>query len=544
MNTPMNTSPKLTSSAMAVVALLISFSGWSQSDPVTPWHLSAYEVDGIPGIALPQALALLNDRQPQTTVKVAILDGGIDYDHDALASSIYTNALEIPGNGIDDDGNGYADDVHGWNFVVDSLGENIHMARYEAVYIKHLHDSLTRSKLPMPQWLEDIDMELVEDEFRNIKEYGDDCWFWTSIYLEYAMPFTDVTGDYPDNFEEIWFHRKSIELDRGQRKFLKILMEDGITLDDLTYYLEQNWNMDEYWMNPHFNPRAADEPETGYGNPLADEKYDDHGTHVAGIIGADRLPGSESYGIAAGLVELIPIRMVVSGDELDKDVANAIRYAVDAGADIINMSFGKYVSTHPDSVRAAFQYAAEHDVLLVHAAGNEATNIDNWPFYPNPGRLRNVDSIFVNVGASSSSYDATLLAEFSNYGKRQVDLFAPGIDILSTGLEGAYIRNSGTSMAAPVVAGVAALLMAHFPEFSAAEIKGILMASVQKPDFKVLPPDVPLDEFIMALPMKRFCKSGGIVNARQAVLEAESILAEREADLAAKEAVLINEPFE
>jgi len=335
MNTPMNTSPKLTSLAMAVVALLISFSGWSQSDPATPWHLSAYEVDGIPGIALPQALALLNDRHPQTTVKVAILDGGIDYDHDALASSIYTNALEIPGNGIDDDGNGYADDVHGWNFVVDSLGENIHMARYEAVYIKHLHDSLTRSKLPMPQWLEDIDMELVEDEFRNIKEYGDDCWFWTSIYLEYAMPFTDVMGDYPDNFEEIWFHRKSIELDRGQRKFLKSLMEDGIALDDLTYYLEQNWNMDEYWMNPHFNPRATDEPETGYGNPLADEKYDDHGTHVAGIIGADRLPGSESYGIAAGLVELIPIRMVVSGDELDKDVANAIRYAVDAGADII-----------------------------------------------------------------------------------------------------------------------------------------------------------------------------------------------------------------
>ena len=186
-----------------------------------------------------------------------------------------------------------------------------------------------------------------------------------------------------------------------------------------------------------------------------------------------------AIGIANGLVDII--YMVPDGDEIDNDVANAIRYAVDQGASIINMSFGKYVSSDPERVREALRYAAANDVLIVHAAGNEASDIDAFPFYPNPGRYRDVDSVFINVGASTSTYDDLLIAEFSNFGKRRVDLFAPGEDILSLGADHDYIDHSGTSMASPVVAGVAALLRAYFPEFTAAEIKDILLNSSTNP---------------------------------------------------------------
>ena len=194
------------------------------------------------------------------------------------------------------------------------------------------------------------------------------------------------------------------------------------------------------------------------------------------------------------------------------------------------MSFGKYVSSDPERVREALRYAAANDVLIVHAAGNEANDIDAFPFYPNPGRYRDVDSVFINVGASTSTYDDLLIAEFSNVGKRRVDLFAPGEDILSLGADHDYIDHSGTSMASPVVAGVAALLRAYFPEFTAAEIKDILLDSVHEPEFRVLPPGTPPSEVTFAKSMSKFCSSGGIVNARNAVLEARS---QREAKAAA-----------
>jgi subtilisin family serine protease len=345
-----------------------------------------------------------------------------------------------------------------------------------------------------------------------------------------AIPFHDTFEEYPDNFEQIWYHRKAIGLNRAQRKFLKYLMAEELTLWNFEYYVQEAWNYDKFWTNPDYNPRDPNEPDTGYGNNDASGGYEDHGTHVAGIICGGATDDGGPIGIANGLVDIIPVRMVPDGDEIDKDVANAIRYAVDQGASIINMSFGKYVSSNPERVREALRYAAANDVLIVHAAGNEANDIDAFPFYPNPGRYRDVDSVFINVGASTSTYDDLLIAEFSNVGKRRVDLFAPGEDILSLGADHDYIDHSGTSMASPVVAGVAALLRAYFPEFTAAEIKDIILNSVHEPEFRVLPPGTPPSEVTFAKSMSKFCSSGGIVNARNAVLETRS---QREAKAAA-----------
>ena len=508
----------------ALAALLLSFAtaATAQSDQAIPWHHMAYEVDGVPGIALPQARIMLSEDVPAQRVKVAVLDCGVDVTHPALAGAIHTNLNEIEGNGIDDDGNGYIDDVVGWNFMVDSTGRSLNFARYEAHYFTHLYDSLEASGLPIPAWLKNLDMDLTRELAEEAQGYADDAWFYAEVYFDLAIPFHDTFEEYPDNFEQIWYHRKAIGLNRAQRKFLKFLMSEELTLWDFEYYVQEAWNYDKFWTNPDYNPRDPNEPDNGYGNNDASGGYEDHGTHVAGIICGGATDDGGPIGIANGLVDIIPVRMVPDGDELDKDVANAIRYAVDQGASIINMSFGKYVSSDPERVREALRYAAANDVLIVHAAGNEANDIDAFPFYPNPGRYRDVDSVFINVGASTATYDDLLIAEFSNVGKRRVDLFAPGEDILSLGADHDYIDHSGTSMASPIVAGVAALLRAYFPEFTAAEIKDILLDSVHEPEFRVLPPGTPPSEVTFAKSMSKFCSSGGIVNARNAVLEAQS----------------------
>lgn len=506
-----------------LAALLMSFAtaATAQSDQPIPWHHMAYEVEGVPGIALSQARVMLSEEVPAQRVKVAVLDCGVDATHPALAGAIHTNLNEIEGNGIDDDDNGYIDDVVGWNFMVDSTGRSLNFARYEAHYFTHLYDSLQASGLPMPAWLKKLDMDLTREMAEEAQGYADDAWFYAELYFDFAIPFHDTFEEYPDNFEQIWFHRKAIGLNRAERKFLKFLMSEELTLWDFEYYVQEAWNYDKFWTNPDYNPRDPNEPETGYGNNDASGGYEDHGTHVGGIICGGATAEGGPIGIANGLVDIIPVRMVPDGDEIDKDVANAIRYAVDQGASIINMSFGKYVSSDPERVREALRYAAANDVLIVHAAGNEANDIDAFPFYPNPGRYRDVDSVFINVGASTATYDDLLIAEFSNVGKRRVDLFAPGEDILSLGADHDYIDHSGTSMASPVVAGVAALLRAYFPEFTAAEIKDILLDSVHEPEFRVLPPGTPPSEVTFAKSMSKFCSSGGIVNARNAVLEAQ-----------------------
>lgn len=175
------------------------------------------------------------------------------------------------------------------------------------------------------------------------------------------------------------------------------------------------------------------------------------------------------------------LRAVPDGDEHDKDIANAIRYAVDNGARIISMSFGKDFSPEKHWVDDAFRYAEQKGVLLIHAAGNDAKNVDSTYNFPNPvfadgkGRSTNV----ITVGASGSEKNGGLTAAFSNYGKKEVDVFAPGVSIYSTIPGGTTYGNaSGTSMACPVVAGIAALILEHYPALSPQQVKYAIEKSV------------------------------------------------------------------
>jgi subtilisin family serine protease len=264
--------------------------------------------------------------------------------------------------------------------------------------------------------------------------------------------------------------------------------------------------------------------DRNYGNNDIMASTPMHGTHCSGIIAAARNNGKGMDGIADN-VRIMMLRAVPDGDEHDKDIANAIRYAVDNGAQIISMSFGKDFSPNKQWVDDAFRYAESKNVLLVHAAGNDAKNVDNEDNFPSPvyingkGRANNV----ITVGASGDTKNGGLTASFSNYGKKEVDVFSPGVRIYAT-LPGGntYGNLQGTSMACPLVAGIAALTLEYFPTLSAKQLKYVIEKSAQQPDYKVSKPGS--DEMVN---LSDISKTGGIVNAYETLKLASTLKGER-----------------
>jgi subtilisin family serine protease len=316
----------------------------------------------------------------------------------------------------------------------------------------------------------------------------------------------------------------------ASRRLYLQLAESGISPHDLARAVESMEAQVKYNLNPQFDPRAivGDNPaslaERGYGNTDVTGPDASHGTHVAGIIGAVRGNGVGVDGIAPS-VRIMAIRAVPDGDERDKDVANAIRYAADNGAHIINMSFGKSYSPGKAAVDAAVKYADSKGVLLVHAAGNEGANLATAPNFPTPryldgGRPAN----WIEVGATSWKGADSLVATFSNYGSELVDVFAPGVDILSTVPGNGYGRESGTSMAAPVVSGLAALLMSYYPSLTAADVKRIILASAtRRGELRVMLPGSG-----ESVAFGTLSSTGGIVNAHAAVRMAQEMSGARQ----------------
>ena len=294
-------------------------------------------------------------------------------------------------------------------------------------------------------------------------------------------------------------------------------------LKHFTEQLNYNYNID-------FNGRevVGDNPyditDLGYGNGNPQNRMEDesHGTHVAGIIAAERNNGKGVNGVANN-VAIMSIRAVPNGDEYDKDIALGIRYAVDNGAKIINGSFGKSFSPNATWVYDAIKYAADNDVLFVHAAGNEGADLDDPsnPNFPND-QIDNGPEIadnVITVGALSSKYGSEMVATFSNYGKVNVDVFAPGDNIYSTMPNNEYEYQGGTSMAAPAVAGVAALIRSQYPKLTASEVKHILMDSGLAPMAKVV---LGGDTSITAT-LNNVSTSGKIVNAYNALIMADGV---------------------
>ncbi len=497
------------------------------------WFLLDPQQDSVQGLSVEKTYSTLLKGQPAREVIVAVVDSGIDIDHEDLKEVIWTNAREIPGNGIDDDKNGYIDDVHGWNFIGGKKG-NVDADTYELTReftrLNKKFENVKGDKIGKKQKAEYEQFVKVKEKYQRLKQHNE-------------QQYKSYLGLYNNMKQSIDTLKKLIKTDsltlEGVQKFETndpaLLFAKGFLLQ-LFRNAGEGANLDEYvkelkegvdyfgvivnfGYNVDFNSRLivgdnySNLYEKNYGNNDVKGPDPSHGTHVAGIIAANRSNDIGIKGIADH-VKVMVVRAVPNGDERDKDIANAIIYAVDNGAKIINMSFGKSFSPEKEAVDRAVKYAEQKGVLLVHAAGNESDNSDvdkNFPtrFYLSGKAAKN----WVEVGASSWGTGMDFVAEFSNYGKKSVSFFAPGVDIYSTTPGNTYKNESGTSMASPATAGVAALLMSYFPELTAFEVKDILIKSARK--FDHLKVHEPGDKKVVEF--NELSLSGGLINVYEAV---------------------------
>lgn len=450
------------------------------------WGHADLLTDTIPGMSVIKAYQdILNEREGKKVI-VGVVDSGIDINHEDLKNVIWVNEDEIPGNGIDDDKNGFADDIHGWNFLGASNDENLEMTRI----VKRGDNGSDAYKSAKAEF---------DKEYNEAKQTVDRLNEIEEMVTMSDSLVQEELGKETYTLEEVQGITSEDEQLQKASKFLAYYMSRIGSVEDLQNALESDKehfeDMLAYNLNTEFDGRAVvgDDPydinDTGYGdnNVIGDVDHATHGTHVAGIIAAQRNNGVGMDGVASN-VEIMALRAVPNGDEYDKDIALAIRYAVDNGAKVINGSFGKSYSPNKEWVYDALKYAAEHDVLFVHAAGNDAKFLDEEVNYPNdqedngPEFFDNV----ITVGALNYAYGEGMVAGFSNYGKINVDVFAPGTKIYATTPEDNYKFLQGTSMAAPGVAGIAALIRSYFPKLSASQVKHIIMESGLASDAQVV----------------------------------------------------------
>ncbi len=522
--------PAPAASAPAVSTPMTTLPAATVSEAPRNWQLLDEAADHIPGISVERAYReLLAGKAPKQTVLVAIIDNGIDTSHVDLKANLWVNPKEVGGNKKDDDNNGYVDDVHGWNFIGGRDGEDVHFDTFEVTReYARCHNQPAASGEPAitdQSYCQKVEADYNKqkaDIERNVQTYHQ----IRDVMQQIIPVLTKAVAPDTLSADRVRALKPTTPQMTQMRQIYLELASEGATPSVIEDGLKSLEGQLKYALNPAYNPRTivgdnyTDVSERHYGNADVMGQDPKHGTHVAGIIGALRGNGVGVDGIAAA-VKFMMIRTVPDGDERDKDVANAIRYAVDNGARIISMSFGKAYSPYKADVDDAVKYADAHGVLMVHAAGNDGADLGKAKNFPNPmylsgGRPRN----WIEVGASSWKGGDKLAAPFSNYGQQQVDVFAPGVDILSTVPGNSYERDSGTSMAAPVVSGLAALILDFYPNLTSTDLKNIIMASVTKTDQSVSRPG---SEDKDSVSFQTLSVTGGIVNAYSALKMAEQM---------------------
>lgn len=540
-------------SFLLAISGILSLSLFAQKDEVPKgWHMLDKTISGYQGISVDKAYDFVKAKKLKSkTVIVAIIDSGIDTLHEDLKPVLWKNPNEIAGNGIDDDKNGYVDDIYGWNFLGGRDGRNVEQDSYEAARVYHLFKDKWNEKVVKVEDLSPADAFEYQEWVRAKAEIVGDVNPLEVMQLR-RMSKTMKAGDSVirvDLKKEEYSCKELNTYSTGNSAALKvkeILLSickandnEEITNQQILDQLEGDLNKME----------AAEIVPKNYRGDIVQDNYNDfndrfygnnnvmssnkgalHGTHVAGIIGAARKNGLGMDGIADN-VKLMMIRAVPDGDEHDKDIALAIRYAVDNGAQVINMSFGKSYSPEKKWVDEAVRYAESKGVLMVHAAGNDAKNLDTTFNYPTPLFLdKKRPNNWITVGASGDPKAGGLTASFSNYGKNEVDVFAPGVKIYSSVPGGNTYQNlQGTSMASPVVAGLAAFILEYFPTLSAVQVKEVIEKSAKDPGVDVKNPGN--DKMVR---LSELSRTGGIINAYEAIKLASTMKGERKIETKVK----------
>lgn len=460
------------------------------------WPAMDLVKDTVPGMSVDKAYNEIIKNRKGETVIVGVIDSGVDIDHEDLKNVIWTNPGEIAGNGVDDDKNGFIDDVHGWNFLGDIVDENMEYVRIIRK-LKPKYEGKSESSISAADRKEfALYKKAMADYEKESSEIIANKVRYKQI-LSQLKPTHEAMakklGKVDYTKEDLAAIKNPLAPEQQQIAMLSQMLNYADTVPEVINELEDGVKYFNHRLDSNFNMTKdfrgvlGDNPDDITDNIYGDNnvsgpdpKKEDvkHGTHVAGIITAQRKNGIGMDGVANN-VKILVVRAVSNGDEYDKDVALGIRYAVDNGAKVLNTSFGKYYSPHADWVYEAIKYAASKDVLIINAAGNDGLDLDTVNVYPND-QIDNGSEMadsFLTVGALNNKYGSELVADFSNYGKTNVDVFAPGVKIWSTTPLNTYEYLQGTSMAAPEVAGVAAMIRSYYPKLSAKQVKQIIMDS-------------------------------------------------------------------
>ena len=477
------------------------------------WSHLDLEKDSIPGMSIDRIYSELLKGKKGQNIIVGVIDSGVDIDHDDIKSKVWTNSGEIPNNGIDDDKNGYIDDVHGWNFLGDTTNETLEMTRM----VKKGDDGSPEFKLAKAEY---------DKKYQKMLENKNqvDALYQANKIIGEVLKKEDFTIEDVKNIsstdEEVLKSKAALE---------KVGIAGPKLLNNMTKFKDFVYDQLNHNLNPEFNARqiVGDNPndinDTNYGNNVVygpDKNEALHGTHVAGIIGQVRNNNVGGDGISDN-VEIMSVRAVPNGDEYDKDIALAIRYAVDNGAKVINASFGKNYSPNKQWVYDAIKYAESKDVLIIHAAGNDSKDIDVEPNFPNDSddKINEFADNVITVGALNFEFGSKVVANFSNYGKNNVDVYAPGVKIYAITPNNEYQYLQGTSMASPNVAGVAAMIRSYYPNLSAKQVKEVIMESGTTLSTEVVVGGNQKDK----RPFDSLSKSGKMVNGYKAMVLAKKL---------------------
>jgi len=534
------------SSYLLAALLMIGTTGFAQKtkeDVPNNWHQLDKDSTGYYGISLDKAYGFLKTKKLKSKqVVVAVIDSGIDTLHEDLKPILWINKKEIPGNGIDEDKNGYIDDVNGWNFLGGKDGRNVKEDSYEGARIYNRLKEKYGTIVPDESSVsEEQKAEIALYKKAQEKVVGGINPAEVAFMKNMLPGF--LKGDSVIRLELSKQEYNCTDLDKytttntdaKRTKGFLVQLCKGNGTDDIT----NNQIIDEFEGQlrkadaannapKEYRKEIVQDDETNindrfYGNNDIMANTPTHGTHCSGIIAGVRNNGKGGDGVADN-VRIMMIRAVPDGDEHDKDIALAIRYAVDNGAQIVSMSFGKDFSPEKNWVDDAVKYAEKKGVLLVHAAGNDSKNVDSTDNFPTVNYLDGKRaSNWITVGASGDPKNGGITANFSNFGKRDVDLFAPGVQIFATIPGGnTYGKLSGTSMACPVVAGTAALLLQYFPTLSAIQLKYVLENSAT-----VLNEEVNIPGTTDKVKLSDLSKTGGLLNAYAAVKLASTLKGDR-----------------
>jgi len=513
-----------------------------KSADLSNWHHKDILDDSIIGISTDKAYNFLESRNKQRdTIIVAIIDSELDITQEDLKNQIWTNKDEIPNNNIDDDDNGYVDDIHGWNYTGTKLGDSLPYVNYEFTRIIRKYAPLFKNIISEKDVPEDLihkfyvynkalkafDKEL-EIQNESIADYNRmlNNFLEAEKVISIYFPNKDFSTEKLDSLNEI----TTDKIIKKRIRHWKYFIRNNIKRKDIEEEIKIQNLIKNIGLKIDFNDRymTRDDPDNINDKPYGNNNIQgtgtlNHATNVASIIGAKRNNNIGVDGIN-DKVKIMALSISVAGNEFDKDIALAIRYAVDNGAKVINMSIGKSFSLHSDWVNDAMKYANEKDILIITSAGNEGHNLSKVENYPND-MIKDSEFIdnFIKVGNTSNKIDSLLVYSNSNYSKTEVDIFAPGKSIKCLDRNKVTIT-TGTSFAAPMVTGVASLIFSYYPNLSAKEVKEIILSSGISIKFDVLKPyanDEKRDP--NKVPFSSLSKSGKIVNAYNALLLAEKI---------------------